>query len=367
MDERLTVPKTIADITDEWLSAALTPHGGLPVQVSGFDVEPVGVGVGVMALLYRLSPTYTVGVGPASVVVKLASQHEPIRQVARGYRFYEREVGVYQHLAPELSLRSPTCHFAGHDPASDDFVLVLEDLSDRRMCDQLEGCPVDDAYQVIGQLADLHAQWFANPRLLDHPFIERPSDPPYPQYHAQATKADWPVFLARFGDHVPTQLHRIGERWSEIGPALMEETANHPWTLAHGDVRLDNLFFGASGVSGDSGLRIVDWQICYRNQGAFDLAYFMGQSLTVEDRRAHEPEMLHRYHDRLLAGGVADYGFDELFEDYRRSVLFSFCYPMSAGANADLVNDRVSELVHAMIDRSVAAIIDLDATQLVID
>ena len=91
----------------------------------------------------------------------------------------------------------------------------------------------------------------------------------------------------------------------------------------------------------------------------------MCQSLTVEDRRAHESEMLHRYHDRLLAGGVADYSYDELFEDYRRSVLFSFCYPMSAGANADLVSDRVSELVHAMIDRSVAAIGDLGALDLV--
>ncbi len=366
MDERLAVPATIDDVTDDWLSAVVTPQGGLPAQVRGFAVEPIGVGVGVMGLLHRVVPTYAEGTGPASLVIKLASQHEPIRQVARGYRFYEREVGVYQHLAPELSLRSPTCHFAGHDPATDDFALVLEDLSSRRMCDQVAGCPVEDAYQVIGQLADVHAQWFLNPRLLDHPFIERPSDPPYPQYHAQSTKADWPVFLERFGDHVPTELHRIGERWSEIGPALMEETANHQWTLSHGDVRLDNLFFGPAGP-GDSGLRIVDWQISYRNQGAFDLAYFMCQSLTVEDRRAHESEMLHRYHARLLAGGVTDYGFDELFEDYRRSVLFSFCYPMSAGANADLVNDRVTDLVHAMIDRSVAAIDDLDATQLIVD
>jgi hypothetical protein len=354
------VPHAIDDVTPEWLDAALRVGGAITnSSVTGLVAEPIGVGVGVMALLHRLTVTYDGRPGPATVVVKLASLHEPIREVARGYRFYEREVGVYGQLAARLSMGSPTCWFAAHDPESDDFVLVLEDLSAHRMCDQVTGCSPADAELVVDALAALHAQWFLNDELLAFPFIERPSDLPYPQYHAQATKADWPIFAERFGDHVPDAMRRVGERWYEVGPALMEETANHPWTLAHGDVRLDNIFFA------ERGMKIVDWQICYRNSGAFNLAYFMCQSLSVEDRRAHETELLRRYHDALLAGGVTDYGHDELFDDYRRSVLFSFCYPLSGGANADLVNDRVSELVHAMIDRSVAAILDLDALELV--
>ena len=364
MGDGPAVPATIDDVTPAWLTDALR-HGGAidGATVRHVSVEPIGVGVGVMALLYRLAVTYDGPPGPGAVVVKLASQYEPVRQVARGYRFYEREVGVYNHLAPKLSLGSPTCWFAGHDPDSDDFVVVMEDLSGHRLCDQVSGCSPADAELVVDALAALHAQWFGNDELLAYPFIERPSDPPYPQYHAQATKADWPVFAERFGDHVPDAMRRVGERWFEIGPALMEETANHPWTLAHGDVRLDNIFFDDANAD----IKVVDWQISYRNSGAFDLAYFMCQSLSVEDRRAHESAILHRYHDGLQSGGVTDYGFDELFDDYRRSVLFSFCYPLSGGANADLVNDRVSELVHAMIDRSVAAITDLDALDLVPD
>ncbi len=361
MGERPAIPRGIDDVTTDWLTAALRHDGSRDVTVTSFEVEPIGVGVGVMALLYRVRLTYEGTPGPDTVVLKLASIHEPIRQVAKGYRFYEREVGVYNHLAPELSLRSPDCYFARHDPTSDDFVLMIQDLSALRLADQVAGCSVADALIVTDALATFHAQWFANQRLLDYSFIERPSDPPYPQYHTQATKADWPVFQERFAGHVPPELMDLGERWYEIGPALMEETANHPWTLAHGDVRLDNIFFDDR----DGSIKIVDWQICFRNQGAFDLAYFLCQSLAVEDRRAHEGEILHRYHDQIVAGGVAGYGFDEFYDDYRRSVLFSFCYPMSAGANADLVNDRVAELVHAMIDRSVAAILDLDALELV--
>jgi hypothetical protein len=358
------IPAGIDDITPDWLSAALRDAGPRSPTVSSIEVEPIGVGIGVMALLYRLTPTYADSPGPASVVVKLASQHEPIRQVARGYRFYEREVGVYTSLASELSLRSPHCYHAAHDPEFDDFVVVMDDLSSDRVCNQVEGCSPDDAFTVAETLAVHHAQWFGNERLLDFAFIESPADPPYPQYHAQATKADWPVFCERFADRVPADMRRVGERWYEIGPALMEESANHPWTLAHGDVRLDNIFFGRDGEGGPD-MSIVDWQICFRQTGAFDLAYFLCQSLTVDDRRAHESEILRRYHATLRRGGVRDYSFDELFEDYRRSVLFSFCYPMSAGANADLVNDRVTELVTAMVDRSVAAIGDLDALALV--
>ncbi len=358
-----TVPSSIDDITAAWLTDALHHGGSSAGTVTHIDIEPIGVGVGVMALLYRLVLDYDGEPGPPSVVVKLASQYEPIRQVARGYRFYEREVGVYNHLAAQLSLGSPTCHFAAHDPESDDFVIVMEDLSNHTLRDQVAGCSPTDAIAVVDALAALHAQWFGNERLLDYPFIERPSDPPYPQYQAQATKADWPVFAERFGDHVPTPLHDIGRRWYDIGPKLMEMTADDAWTLSHGDVRLDNIFFDdAAGT-----LKIVDWQICFRNAPAFDLAYFMCQSLSVENRRALESELLHRYHDTMVANGVSNYPFDELFESYRRSVLFSFCYPLSAGANADLVNERVSELVHAMIERSVAAIDDLDALELVPD
>jgi len=349
------IPGGIDDVDAAWLTDVLGR------RVIDVEVEAIGVGIGVMALLYRVVPAYAEEPGPTSVVVKLASQHEPVRQVARGYRFYEREVGVYRDLAPQLTMRSPACYFAAHDPESDDFVIVMEDLSAHRVCDQVAGASPADATMVVDELARLHTQWFGNERLLDHAFIERPCDPPYPQFQAQSTKTDWPIFVERFGDRLSPTMRAVGENWYETGPALMEMGRDQQWTLAHGDVRLDNIFFDdAAGT-----LSVVDWQIAFRNSGAFDLAYFMCQSLSLENRRALEPELLRRYHDALVAGGVEGYDYDEFFEDYRRSVLFSFCYPLSAGANADLVNERVTELVNAMVDRSVGAIEDLDAVELV--
>lgn len=351
----LSIPNAIGDITPEWLSAALSTADA-PVSVTAIDVEPIGMGLGVMALLYRLTPSYAGVAGPASVVVKLASLHEQTRQIARGYGFYGRETAIYNHLSDELSLPSAHCWFAAHDPESDDFVVVMEDLGHLRVCSQLDGCSVDDARTVVRQIARLHGEWWMDDRLLSLPFMESAGNPPYPQFHAQSTKDAWPVFVEKFGEHLTPAFTDLGERWPEIGPPIMEMNNDEPWTLSHGDLRLDNIFFHDTDAAS-----VVDFQITFRGGAAFDLAYFLCQSLTVDNRRAHQDELLRLYHDGLLAQGVTNYSWDQFLVDYRRSVLFGFCYPMTGGASCDLVNDRAVELMTTMLQRSMAAIEDIDA------
>jgi hypothetical protein len=358
------VPSTIDQVSREWLTTVLRGAGALGTSASVVDVtaEPIGVGIGVMALLYRLTPTYApASAGPRSLVVKMASRHDETRAVAAGYRFYEREVSFYQRLADKTQLRAPVAYHAGYDPESRDFVVVMEDLSAGRVCDQITGCSVDDALAVATTLARHHGEWWNNPRLLDYEFIQSPADPPYPAFNAQSGSDSWEPCLANIGDVIPAPLRFVGEEWAEIGPRIMEMSRELPWTLAHGDLRLDNIFF--SDDAGD--FAVVDWQICFRNGGAFDLAYFLSQSLPVSQRRAREDEIVTAYHAQLRASGVEDYPIEDLWRDYRRAVLFCFCYPMTAAGQLDLVNERAVALVRTMMERAVVAIEDLDATELV--
>ena len=131
--------------------------------------------------------------------------------------------------------------------------------------------------------------------------------------------------------------------------------------IVHGDYRLDNLFFRRH----EDGPEVIaiDWQICVRTVGAYDLGYFLSQSLTIEDRRTHEERLLDVYRSTLAEADI-DSPADELLEDYRRTVLFCLCYPIQAGGNIELVNDRAVQLVGLMLDRVVAAIRDLDAASL---
>lgn len=354
------IPATIGDLTPAWLTAALRAHGVLGAgRVVDVAHEEIGQGLGVMALLYRLTPRYDGGEGPATLVAKLGSQHEQTRQVARGYRFYEREVAIYRDLADRLRLNPPHAYAARHDPDSDDFVVLMRDLGDHRVCSQVEGCSVEDALRVADVLASHHAEWWMSADLAALPYMQMPGDAPYPQFHAQATKEAWTACADAFAHVVPASLHRVAERWADIGPRMMEDTANYPWTFAHGDVRLDNVFFDDHGSS----LSLVDWQIGFRTAGAFDVAYFLCQSLTVDDRRANEERILRAYHQSLVERGVTGYSWDDCWSDYVRSAMFSFCYPLTAGASLDLVNERAVELVAAMFERVSTAIVDLDATR----
>jgi Domain of unknown function (DUF227). len=99
------------------------------------------------------------------VVAKYPAAIEQTRGLARQFKFYEREVNFYNLLAKDVSLPSPRCLHASHDLLSDDFLLLLEDLGDRRLGDQLKGCSAEDAFAAIRQLASFHAEWWDSPKL----------------------------------------------------------------------------------------------------------------------------------------------------------------------------------------------------------
>jgi hypothetical protein len=352
------VPASPAGLTPDWLTRALV-SGGLDVRVTDLDVTPIGVGFGVMSLVFRLTPTYEGPTGPLTLVAKIAPPYEQVRQIAAGYGFYRREVEIYRQLRPRLGMRPPEYFFGAYRAEDDSFVVVIEDLGGLRSHDQLIGCPIEDASLVVEAMAIHHARWWGDTTLLGLGYVQSAAESPWPEFNDQAMRQSWPIVLERFGSLIPERIRALGERWSEIGPVIMRDTVNHPFTLCHGDVRLDNVFFHETGDP----VSVIDWQIANVGQGAGDLAYFMSQSLAVDVRHRYQQELLDLYHRTLFAHGITDYGRDELWTDYRRAVLFDFTYPATAGA-VELVHDRAWALAKSMLERSIAAIIDTDANDI---
>jgi aminoglycoside phosphotransferase (APT) family kinase protein len=118
------------------------------------------------------------------------------------------------------------------------------------------------------------------------------------------------------------------------------------------------MLFGT--VDGGYPLAVVDWQTVVWGPPAFDAAYFLGAGLQVEDRQRHERALLRRYHEGLRARGVRDYGWDDLWRDYRRYAFGGFL--MAIGASVMVVQTpRGDEMFLTMIRRHAAQIDDLDA------
>jgi hypothetical protein len=113
---------------------------------------------------------------------------------------------------------------------------------------------------------------------------------------------------------------------------------------------------------------ILDWQIAYRSGGVADVCYLTTQSMTVEDRRAHERELVDIWFDSLCSalGAVPDgYTADGAWDDYRSMTGNMTVYGVVAGGGMDPSNERGLELVTDMAARSFVAALDLDAASFI--
>jgi aminoglycoside phosphotransferase (APT) family kinase protein len=160
---------------------------------------------------------------------------------------------------------------------------------------------------------------------------------------------------------VTPNVKALGDRFVELIPGLMAKLSEPPWTLSHGDYRLDNMFF-----SDDPSRPLVlcDWQLYDRSRGPRDLSYLLSQSMEPALRAGCERALVERYVAGLAANGVTGYDIEQAWSDYRLATLFDFVYPVIAGGGLNLANERAVLLARTIFERFVAAFEHLRCAEL---
>jgi hypothetical protein len=345
----MTIPKSIDDITAEWLSHALGR------SITAVTAEPIGVGVGLVGQLFRLQLE---GRGaPSTMVAKLAAATEEDRFVATVLNMYGREVGFYGELSPRTSIAHPECFYAAHDPVTQDCTLLLEDVSARgRGGDQVTGCSLADARSAIRTLARLHACFWDDASLTDMPFLLQLADEPYPAAVAMAYDIGWPRVQELFGDMIDDRVREFGDDYARRIPALFAKLCEGPLVLSHSDWRLDNLFF--TGANGTGEVIAIDWQLIDRSVGPRDLSYHVTQSVNIDDPSGY------RHAFDTYVSDLADLGVEVdptwAWDMYRYGTMLGFVYPVIAAGAITIANDRAAELTRALFRRSLGALDALD-------
>jgi hypothetical protein len=349
------IPVDPFSVTPAWLSEAIG------ADVRECELEQIGIGVGLLGRLYRARLEGGPDV-PATVVVKLPTLDITARtNLCEDLEMYLREVRFYEQIGVSNPLRPARHYFAAFDEATHDFVLVLEDLGRLRLADQLVGCSVEDATTVIDAIARHHAYWWDNDRLASLPWLMEYNSPSFIASITENYAAAWAKFQHRVGSDLSPVMRNFGNRFQSSIPWFLDQITRRPCTFLHGDLRLDQLFFAAN--ADDPPLTALDWQLAGRGRGAYDLSYFLGQSMTTEDRRSYEDALLERYAERLAEHGI-DYPRAQLKHDYRLATAWCFIYPVMAEGRIEIVNDRNQKLTRTILNRSVAAIEDHDGLSL---
>lgn len=365
MAETHAYPATPGELTRGWLTGALRASGALApgASVLRFTATPMGAGSGFMGALVRLAIDYDdAGDAPRSLVAKFAGAPGHHRDMAMQFKLYEREVRFYQEVAPALADVAPRCHIAEIDPATGDSVLLLEDLGDYRTGDQAEGCSAEQARMVIDILASLHARnWGQIDRFGWAPRIDGDV-----QIGGAAAGCayGWDALADRFGHRIDKAILDRRDAYLAAIPAMHRRMATPVQTLVHGDVRLDNLMFGVR--ESHRPAVALDWIVTY-SAGVQDLAYLLTQNLRVEERRAHQADLVVYYHQRLKEAGILDYSLDHLWQDYRFATLFLFSYAVLIAGALDPTNERGARMMEQLTHRAASAVTDQDLLGLLDD
>ncbi len=343
--ERDHIPQSGEELTADWFTAALGVRvdGATVTRVSS---EVIGSGVGFVGELHRCALEWDTDDPelPRSLVVKVPSKVLQNRVFGEGLLAYEREIRVYRDLGGRLGLPMPRHWYSAMDPnpaawmlpvvtflferlpvgavgwlidrllkfgekSDRRYVLVLEDVADAHLPTQVGGGSVDDVRVALDVLARFHAaNWLADETVEAHddhlwPLSRTPKV-------VQATyRRNHDAFVERFGSMMGDGLIARMDDVQERLPELVGRMVEPPWTVLHGDYRLDNLLFRPSGE-----IVVVDYQLlCYGRPG-WDVAYFITTALSP-DHRPEEDSLLRSYHDALVDAGVSDYSLDDLRDD----------------------------------------------------
>ncbi len=343
-------PTNPEELSLVWLSDTLG------YEVKGFEINRLGEGIGIMGMVNRM--TLDAEKGPSSLIVKFASAAQENREVAATYSMYEKEVNFYNDLAGRVGLRTPQCYFADFDPANQDCIVILEDLKDYRVGDQVEGCTLQEAHEVLTAIAGLHASTWGTPGL-EHIIVQ--NNPAQRDGMVAGFQVGWPNCLERFPEVIPASAKAVGDRFADNIPRLLEEMCHAPLCLIHTDVRLDNILFGRDEVA------LVDWQAVCRSAPEQDVAYFVSQSVPKALR--DQDELVVFYHavlSRQLAEAGIDYSLEDCRARYEVSALYLLAYAVVIAGTLDMGNERGVLLARTLLDNSLTALEELDAFRLIV-
>ncbi|MCV7378054.1 phosphotransferase [Mycobacterium alsense] len=340
---RLGLPRTVDDIDARVLS-----------KVMGATVRSVRVLSRDAGTSSRARLVLTGKDVPESVFVKVAAQTAATRLMGELGRLGHTEVRFYSQLAPQLN-GVPLAYGAAFDAWTGRYLLVLEDLP-AETCefpDTLHPISPDQASLVIESLADLHACfWGRLPRAGRGPlgWLYTPSG----DVTSLLTGALMRTSIKRLADRAGTPAaisfdkgRFIADNYRAVA-ALIDRP---PHTVMHGDAHPGNMYFHG----GKAGL--LDWQAVRRGHPSRELAYTLITSLTTEDRRETQRELLDDYRRALAAAGGPDLDRDDLWLRYRQGALYAYVAPL---ITAGMGGMQAEEIAMEGLRRGVAALDDLE-------
>jgi len=344
---------TVEQLSPAWLTDCLRSSGTLPygrvLTIDGQTDATIRSRVGSLRLRYSADAPLS---APLRLFLKNGAGSDASNDDWQG------EVQFYQTLAPALVSQTVRCHAAAYAPEPARFHLLLDDLSDTHTRPTWPLPPTSQQLeQAIDCLASIHAHWW------NHPSLGREVLPRFTETSLAAWLSVWEQqltpYLVFLGDRLSPRRRAIYESAlpQVLALLLQRRGGGRHYTIAHQDAHIYNFLFPGDPATDTT--RLVDWATWDVELGARDLAYLLALHLFPEQRALVEKPLLRRYHAQLIRLGVDDYGWDDLWADYRLFVIWNLFVPVE-----QLAWHVPARIWWWHVERSFLAFDDLDCVDL---
>lgn len=316
-----------AVVQPEALTRALRLCGALrDGRVAAVTVESAKTTVLSRITRIRLAYDGTAAEAPKSLIVKTGLAMVSGQKWTGG----RLEVAFYAQVGRAMNAAPlPRCYGGAWLPETNDWYLLLEDLTDTHAAVGPWPLPPprDEAERIVSAWARFHAGWWDDSRL--GTTVGRWLDPGDAQLKALEERFEW--LADRLGERLSDERRDFYRRLIAAAPRLNRRYHSHQnMTVVHGDAHVWNVFL-PKGAGDDA--RLLDWDAWRIGTATDDLAYMMALHWYTEHRQRDEQNLLDHYHRMLLVNGVTGYDRQALDDDYRLSVLWQATTPVWQAAN----------------------------------
>ena len=359
--QRVPLIRDAGEINTEWMQQALAAGGTSPVpEIAALEVEALSDVTNALGNLYRCRLIDKDGgaASPASVIVKLPTADRMAFRFAKWMSLHRREYVFYRDISAHGYVRAPAMYYCDFDARSHRFVLVLEDLGGMEAIPQIVGVDAALARRALRAIAGLQGRfWGAS----DKPALSACGDflnTRESRIMQTVYLLTLPVALDRLGDLFTAETRRMAEEFGFRIAAHFAAVSSGSKTVVHGDFRADNLLFGGEG---HDDLAVIDWQGFGIGCGLYDVAFFLGTSVTSDVRRRIERDALDEYHDIVRRSGADNVTREDCWRSYRQNML-SVLMPMVIGCGAlDITAPELVKQSREVLSRALTAIDELDS------
>lgn len=348
-----TIPLAWEHITPQWATEAIqSQHPGSRVAEVALVMTDDGTN-----RRARIALDYAAGSGPARLFLKAHAAAHRMTHLRNGNLWNEARLFA---SGVELPVDHPNVFKSIVDLLGLDFLLVMEDLTlrDADPRDATRPMSPEQVARGLRGLARVHSMYWG---------LSAETHPALDWLQTWEATEGWQVGLLK---HVPIGLERgraaLPPSLSNLGAAEVVEywsryvntLANGPMTLTHGDAHIGNTY-----VLPDGDVGFLDWQVVRRGRWSQDIGYFLIGSLTEEDRRNHEKDLLEIYRLALDLPDSQRPSPEEMWTEYRATPAYGLAIWLSTLGTDGWQRPEISQ---ALAQRYAQAFVDLATPQALI-